>query len=391
MKIIADENIPYVQEAFGRLGEVLALPGRSISADNVHEADLLLVRSITRVDDHLLGGSRIRFVASATIGADHVDLRCLRRRGISFANAPGSNANSVGEYVVAALLVLAQRMDFELAGGTVGVVGVGNVGSNVAAKCEALGIRVIRNDPPLVRETGDPVYRPIEELLEQADIITCHVPLTYEGPDATFQMIDAEFFGRLRRSPILINTARGKVASGEAIARALAEGRLSAAVLDVWEAEPEIDPELLARVQLATPHIAGYSLDGKVNGTEIVYRAACDFLGTEPDWDPSPILSRPPVESLAISCEGKPDQEVIAEAVLSAYNIRADDRRMREALGCDPTLSAASFDRLRQDYPIRREFPNTALRLSGAPAALAEKLRGLGFRIMRPQGPHRSG
>jgi erythronate-4-phosphate dehydrogenase len=239
MKIVADENIPLVKQAFGSFGEVETMPGRKIGPEAVRDAEALLVRSITRVDAALLSGSRVRFVGTATIGVDHVDRDWLKREGIGFASAPGSNAESVAEYVVAALLVLAERMNTSPAGKSLGVIGVGNVGSRVARNARALGMRVLLNDPPLKRATGDARYLTLEETL-QADIVSLHVPLTREGLDRTWHLADEDFFRRMRPGSVFINTSRGAVAVCEGWMKALGK-TLSAAVLDVWEHEPGID------------------------------------------------------------------------------------------------------------------------------------------------------
>jgi len=372
MRIVADENIPYVRKAFGEVGEVVMAPGRSMAPDLVRDADILLVRSVTQVNEALLGDSRVRFVGTATIGTDHIDESFLSERGIAFAAAPGSNANSVAEYVAAALLVLAGRGGWDLAGRRIGVIGVGNVGSLVVAKAEALGMRSILNDPPLARETGDARYRPLDEALD-ADVVTLHVPLTREGPDATFHMVDDRFLGRLREGTILLNTSRGGVVDTAALHRALETGRLGSAVLDVWENEPGIDLDLLRRVDLGTSHIAGYSFDGKVNGTRMLYGAVCAWLGRPADW--RPVLPPPPVPEVAVRTEG---EDGLREAVLAVYDIERDDAALRGLLDLPEAERARAFDRLRKDYPRRREFPNTTVT---APARLRPALAGLGFRV----------
>ncbi|MCK4325827.1 4-phosphoerythronate dehydrogenase, partial [bacterium] len=211
MKIVADKNIPFVEEAFGKLGEVATLPGRQINSSAVKEADVLLVRTVTRVDERLLKGSRVRFVATATIGLDHVDLDYLKKKGIGFASATGCNANSVAEYIVAALLIFAQRYEFSLSGKTIGVVGVGNVGSRVVEKAGILGMNVLQNDPPLARKTGESRFRPLEELLQKSDILTLHVPLSHEGEDATYHMANEALFEKMKKGGFFINTSRGAV------------------------------------------------------------------------------------------------------------------------------------------------------------------------------------
>ena len=293
MKIVADENIPFVEQIFGRLGEVATYAGREIDSSSVKEANILLLRSVTRVDENLLGGSKVRFVGTATIGCDHVDIDYLKKQGIAFSSAAGSNANSVAEYIVAALLILARRHAFSLSGKTIGVVGVGNVGSRVVEKAGILNMNTLQNDPPLARKTHSAHFRPLEELLQESDILTLHVPLTYEGQDATCHLANNSLFQKLKSDSFLINTSRGAVVDNQALLMALKEGKLAGAVLDVWEGEPEISEELLTAVELGTPHIAGYSLDGKTNATLLIYQATCNFLNVSCEWElPQVIYAR---------------------------------------------------------------------------------------------------
>jgi len=377
MRILADENIPYVREAFAALGDVVTMPGRAMNADTVRDAEILLVRSITKVNEALLDGSRVRFVATATIGEDHIDKAYLRERGIAFASAPGSNADSVRQYVTAALLVLAERFDLDLRGMSLGIVGVGNVGSRVCANAAALGMRCVLSDPPLARATGDPKYRPIEEIVD-CDIVTLHVPLTKRGRDATRHLADEAFIRRLRRGAILINTARGAVADGNAAKRALNDGHLRACVLDVWEHEPDIDLELMEKVMIATPHIAGYSFDGKVNGTRQIHEAACRFLNATPQWDPYPLLPAPECPYLEVNGD---DPAVLHKAVREVYDIMRDDAAMRVLLDFPKEERGKRFDLLRKQYPRRREFFNTRVCVNPPNAALEECLAGIGFTI----------
>ncbi|HUU30573.1 MAG TPA: 4-phosphoerythronate dehydrogenase, partial [Phycisphaerae bacterium] len=240
MKIVADADIPLLSDAFGPFGEVVALPAERITAEAVRDATALLVRSVTRVDGRLLEGSRVEFIATATIGFDHVDLGYLEARRIGFASAQGSNARSVAEYVLAALSILAERGRRDMTQKVLGIVGCGNVGGRLGRMAEAIGLRVLQNDPPLARTTHDPRYVPIEALAE-ADVVTFHVPLASEGPDATHHMIGARLLGRLKRGVAVINTSRGAVADSAALKAARGDGRVGALVLDVWEGEPTID------------------------------------------------------------------------------------------------------------------------------------------------------
>jgi len=376
MRIVADPNIPFVREAFGPLGDILLAPGRQINAATARDADLLLVRSVTPVNAALLEGSRVRFVATATIGTDHIDQECLSQRGIGFASAAGSNANSVAEYVVAALFELAHRRKFSLREKILGVVGVGNVGNRVVRYTEALGMRVLPNDPPRQRAERLPQFVALDRVRAEADIITLHVPLTRDGEDATFHLFDKRMLDELtERHPILINTARGAVVDNRALLKAVDGERIGGAILDVWEHEPNILPELLDVVDIGTPHIAGYSFDGKVNGVRMIYRAACEFFGVPPTWKPQ--MPAPPVPRIEIDLDDLPsdvgDEDVIRHAVRTVYSIASDDAALRR--------TPREFDKLRAEYPVRREFFNTALALRNGSDALRRKLAALGFKL----------
>ncbi len=383
MKIVADQNIPFVKECFSSLGDVYVCSGRQITPEVVRDADLLLVRSITPVNEALLSGSRVRFVATATIGTDHVDTDYLERAKITFASAPGSNADSVAEYVVAALLLVAKRCRFMLEGKSIGIVGVGNVGSRVDARCRALGMKTVLNDPPLARVTGDSKYRPLEEALA-CDILTLHTPLTEDGPDATFHLADEIFFSALKKDAVFINTARGAVMETAALKKAIESGKTSAVILDVWENEPTPDPWLVRRVDISTPHIAGYSFDGKVNGLLMIYRAACKFLNVEPQHTEKDFLPPPAVPQIEITPEqiqSSSEEVLLHEIVQQVYPIGRDDFNMREILQVPAEQQGAFFDRLRKDYPVRREFQNTVVKLPRGADSLAAKLAGIGFRV----------
>ena len=381
MLIIADNNIPYAPEAFARFGEVRLADGRSLTAEAVRDAEILLVRSTIKVDEKLLAGAKARFVGTATIGTDHVDLACLARRGIAFASAPGSNADSVAEYWSAAALLVAARLGLDLAGRTCGVVGVGNVGRRVVRRAKALGMSVLKCDPPLARAAGSGEYRPLAELLEKSDLITLHVPLEKAGADPTWHLADAGFFGRLKPGAVYFNTARGAVHDSAALAAALDSKRLAAAVLDVWEHEPAADPALVARADIATPHIAGHSFDGKVNGTRMLYAAVCKFLGEKETWKPADSLPPPEVPRLEIDAAGRSVQDVCAEAVGALYAIAADDARFRATMGRPEAERGRLFNDLRVNYPPRRAFQYTTVALKGGSGVMLQALAGLGFGV----------
>ena len=380
MKIVADENIPCVQQAFASLGEVLLLPGRSMQAAQVRDADILLVRSVTRVDASLLQGSSVRFVGSATIGFDHVDRDYLQQQDIGFATAPGSNATSAAEYVVSALMVLSGQQGFELAGKTVGIIGCGNVGSRVRDRLAALGMTCLVNDPPLQASAGHDEFVALDEVL-QADIVTLHVPLTTSAPHPTLHLLDASALDRLKPGAILINTSRGAVVDNRALDALLARRDDLSVVLDVWENEPSISASLLQQVDLATAHIAGYSYDGKLRGTEMIYRAACDYFAEPLQWRAADELQR----AASIDLRAHDAGDVLAvtrAAVVACYDVRQDDARLRETLSLPATERALAFDRLRKDYPLRREFSESTLLLHEPAGALGQLLSALGFELV---------
>lgn len=378
MKIIADENIPFIEKACKSVADVELVAGRAITPAMLKNADALLVRSITKVSAELLEGSKVKFIGTATIGTDHVDIDYLKSRGIGFSSAPGSNANSVAEYITAAMLTIAERRNITLEGKTLGIIGVGNVGSRVEKKALALGMKVICNDPPLQRQTGDTSkYRPIEDIFG-CDIITVHTPLTKSGEDKTYHLCDENFFKSVKAGTIFFNSSRGEVHETTAIKNAMKSGWLSAAVLDVWENEPNIDAELLEMVDLASPHIAGYSYDGKIIGMIMVYEAMCRHLGLEIKHTANDFLPEPIVPIIEIEKAGT-QQEHLRYAVKRIYDIEADDQRCRAILDTPQQECGKYFDMLRKTYPIRREFQNTVIKK--ADSKLANKLAGLGFKI----------
>jgi erythronate-4-phosphate dehydrogenase len=382
MKIIADANIPFVKECFSSIGDVEVIGGRQITHEVVTDADVLLVRSITPIFADLLTGSKVRFVATATIGFDHVDVGFLRQNCIGFASAPGSNANSAAEYVIAALLEVGQKHNITLEGKSIGIIGVGNVGSRVAKKCEALGMKVFLNDPPLYRQTDDAKYLPIQELFD-CDFITMHTPLTFEGIDKTFHLADGNFFESLKKGCIFINASRGGVVDSEALKAAIQSGRLQAVALDVWENEPKIETALLEMVDIGTPHIAGYSLDGKIAGLIMIYKSVCEYFGAEPKFDAGDFLPEPEVTVIDLNREFENEQNALSETVRKIYRIDRDDAMLRKVIDEPAENRGKYFDKLRKNYPVRREFQNTEVIVENSNDSLANKLRGLGFKVVK--------
>lgn len=388
LHVVADENIPYVREALRPHGRVQTVAGRSIDAATVREADALLVRSVTRVDAGLLSGSRVRFVGSATIGTDHVDREYLAEAGVGFAHAPGSNAGSVVEYVLAALLTLAARRGVSLRGTTVGVVGCGRIGGRLAARLPGLGVAVLRNDPPLANEAGRVgrrhAYVPLRRVLAEADVVTTHVPLTRTGPHPTYHLIGADELKQMRAGAWLVNAARGPVVDNGALLEALRGPRRLAAVLDVWEEEPAPPPALIEAVDLGTPHVAGYSFDGKVGGTVMLHDAFCRHFGRTPAWDPEAVLapSREDRLDLAPPPADLGETAWLGALVRQMYDVEADDARMRDLAVLAEAERAARFAKLRKHYPRRRAFERYRLPEQAVPAACREAVaEGLGVRL----------
>lgn len=371
MKIVADRNIPMVEQAFSTFGVVDQMDGRAIDRRAVAEADIVLVRSITKVHEELLNGSAVKFVATATIGTDHVDTSWLQEQGIGFANAPGSNALSVAQYVICALLSLKNNILKPLRDLTVGVVGVGNVGSRVATLVHALGARTLLCDPPRKTAEGLLNFVDLETVLEQSDVVTLHVPLTTAGRWPTVAMAGKPFFERLRSGAVLMNTSRGGVVNEAALVRH--RDALAGLVLDVWAGEPNPDPMLVDSADIATPHIAGYSYDGKLAGTQMIYDAACRFFGKVPRFDTLSLA----VDSPAV-VDVTRESDPIAAAVHAAYDIDADSLALKSYCALSRETRRGYFDRLRREYPRRLEFQHFHAR---ADSEHGPVLAALGFNV----------
>jgi erythronate-4-phosphate dehydrogenase len=378
LRIVLDRNTPLAASAFKDFGDIVLLDTREMTRRAVKDADILVVRSETKVNRELLEGSRVRFVGTVTIGTDHVDVPYLESRGIGFASAPGSNANSVKEYVLAALLELSTRRGFSLQGKTLGIVGVGNIGSRVAAMAADLGLTVLENDPPLARESRLPRFVPLDDLMK-ADILTLHVPLTRTGEDATFHLFDSRRIATMKPGAILVNSSRGPVVETGALKDALRSGQLSAAVLDVWEDEPAIDAELLELVLLGTPHIAGYSLDGKVNAVRMIREAVARFLSDGSAWNPEGEMPAPEFAQISVQGGGSPE-ELLQSLVKSRYDIALDDRNLRGMLDVPRPSRAVFFAQLRSGYRVRREFPTVRVNVPPGRKSVRKAVEAAGFR-----------
>ena len=353
MNIIADENIIYAEEAFSQFGEVKLLKGREISNSILKDADALFIRSVTNVNKKLLADTKVKFVGTATIGTDHIDIDYLKTNGIEFTSAKGCNSFAVTEYVLAAVNSLINKENKNYADLSIGVIGVGNIGSKLERLFNTLGSKVLLNDPPLKRLTDRSKYISLEEVLSAA-IITCHVPLNLTGDDKTFHLLDEKEIAQIKPGAIIINSSRGPVINNNTLKQRLIVEKDLHAVLDVWENEPNLDLELLELVDLATPHVAGYSLEGKINGTKIIYDKFCEFIQTEKAWQPN----YPTVSDNTIINEYNSEEELINSLFPFIYNIEEDCNFTKSKILSNKNETAAMFDALRKNYKLRRELNN---------------------------------
>lgn len=374
MKIIIDDKIPYIKGALEKVAEVVYLPGNKTTPEIVKDADALITRTRTICNEQLLAGSSVKFIATATIGYDHIDTGYCKKAGIEWTNAPGCNAESVNQYIASALFSWSMRKRSELAGKTIGIVGVGQVGSRIAKTCEILGMNVLMNDPPRERAEGKEKFVSLKTIQKEADIITFHVPLNMSGKDVTFHLANEKFFQNLGKKPLVINSCRGEVVDSDAVYNAIESGDISGYIADCWENEPEIDENLLNIADYGTPHIAGYSRDGKANGTKMSIQAVSRFFGLGlDDWQPSTI-EMPEYSIIEIDGNQRREYSILAEAILSTYDIEDDDEALRESLHL--------FEKLRGDYPVRREFDSYSVRAKNVEPETLEKLKKLGFKTI---------
>lgn len=336
MKVIVDNKIPYIKGIIEQMAdEVIYLPGKDFTPEQVKDAEALIIRTRTVCNRELLEGSKVRFIGTATIGFDHIDTKYCQEAGITWSNCPGCNAGAVEQYVHAALLLLQQEKGIQLKGACLGIVGVGHVGERIRRMAERIGMRVLLNDPPRA-DAGEQGFISLDTLAEQCDIVTFHTPLIREGKYQTFHLADRTFFQKLQRKPYLLNTSRGEVVETEALLEALHTGAVVGAVIDVWENEPHISRELLDKVFIGTPHIAGYSADGKANATRMVLEAFCRFFHKPVNFH----LALPEIPHPGPSGEEE-------FQLLHQYNPHTDCEHLR--------AHPEQFEQLRGDYPLRRE------------------------------------
>ena len=373
MKVVADDKIPFLKGVLESYGiEVDYLAGAKTTPADINNADALITRTRTKCNKALLQDSAVRFIATATIGFDHIDTDYVEEKGIFWTNAPGCNSSSVAQYMTSLLLNLAVAKKFQLAGKVLGVVGVGHVGSKVAAVGRALGMQVLLNDPPRERKENSNEFVGLDTVLAQADIITLHVPLEYEGSDPTYHLADEEFFKKLKSNQYLVNASRGEVVDNQALREALKARKIAGATLDVWENEPEIDLELLNLLDYATAHIAGYSTDGKANGTSMSINALAKFFDLSDELKNFYPGNVPLPENVDLQLpEAGTLEERLLQVVNKSYDISEDTARLRN----DPE----AFEKLRGNYPLRREFHNFFV--SNADCRCGEILQKLGFKL----------
>ncbi|MHC8354844.1 4-phosphoerythronate dehydrogenase PdxB [Pseudomonas sp. LB3P81] len=376
MLIVADENIPLLDAFFEGFGEIRRVPGRSIDRAAVEQADVLLVRSVTNVNRSLLEGSKVRFVGTCTIGTDHLDLDYFQQAGITWSSAPGCNARGVVDYVLGSVLTLAEIEGADLTQRTYGVVGAGEVGGRLVKVLQGLGWNVLVCDPPRqAAEGGD--FVSLEQIVEQCDVISLHTPLKKHGAGSTWHLFDKNRLNQLKPGTWLINASRGPVVDNAALCEVLLQREDLQAVLDVWEGEPEVDVALAELCVLATPHIAGYSLDGRQRGTAQIHQALCDFLGQPARVSLSDLLPVPWLSQVTLHADSDPAW-ALAMLCRGVYDPRRDDADFRRSLVGSVNEQRAAFDALRKNYPSRREIDGLQVRIEGDAPELLKIVAALG-------------
>jgi len=371
MKIVADDKIPFLKGVFEPFAKVDYLPGDQITVDALKTADALLIRSITKCNENLLKDTSVKFIATATIGDDHIDKHYCAENEIQWSSAKGCNALAVEQYVTTALLLLARNHNLNLKDQTIGIIGVGSIGSKIARVAKLFRMKVLLNDPPRARNEGSGKFVSVKLILEKADIISLHVPITKMGEDKTLHLANENFFHQLKRNCIFINTSRGEVVDSFALKQALMNGVVKHTIIDVWENEPDISPELLDLVEIATPHVAGYSLSGKAKGTSMAVHAVSKYFNLGLDnWYPAISVERKTIE---IDGSELSDQEIIYKIYNQVYSIRDDDEALRNSVN--------HFEKLRREYVFRNENNFFNLKIKNVKSELIYLLKKLGFII----------
>ncbi|SES82944.1 4-phosphoerythronate dehydrogenase [Thalassotalea agarivorans] len=371
MNIYYDENMPYVADFFGGMGQLFPFAGREVDAEQISNADVLLVRSITQVNQQLLARNpRIQFVGTATIGVDHIDQPYLASKNIAFSSAPGCNAISVAEYVISALVICGEKYQRDISELSVGIVGAGNTGTRVSEKLAALGIEYKLCDPLLERSGDERQFHSLEDVLA-CDVISLHVPLTREGEHATYHLLDANKLSRLKPEQWLFTACRGEVIDNNALLSMKQQGHGLTLVLDVWEGEPNVLQPLIEYTDIATAHIAGYSLEGKARGTEMLYQALCQHLEIDPTITLDKVLPAAEVSEFELTSDA--DSIMRNKLIKMVYDVRRDDAIFRSQ------LNEIGFDNIRKTYPVRREFSSLSIKAGEYNAS--QQLMDLGFKL----------
>lgn len=375
MKIVADDKIPFLKGVLEPFSSVKYLPGNLITKDHITDADAIITRSITNCNSELLKDTKVKFIATATIGDDHIDKTFCTKNNIQWTSAKGCNSGAVEQYVLSAILNLAIDNAFDISGLTIGIIGVGNIGSKIKRIAEILDLKILLNDPPRAEAEEDNEFVGLDQVLSDSDIISLHVPLIFEGKFKTYHLADETFFDQLEKEKIFINSSRGGVVNTKALIKAIDNQKILHSVIDVWEDEPNIHPELLGWLDYGTPHIAGYSWEGKAMGTAMSVSAISRFfnLGID-DWYPE--IEKPEHNLVSINCEGKTIYEIIREAVNATYDIRKDSHQFKGIYN--------EFENLRRNYSFRWEYDNYNIELKNVTnnSNLSKKLVALGFKIV---------
>ncbi len=373
LRIVADSNIPFLKGALDNVAHVNYIQGSEIKREHLVNTDALIIRTRTKCNETLLRNTPVKFIASATIGFDHIDTDYCQKNGIKWTNAPGCNSGSVKQYVASALAEIMCKENWLFKDVTLGIIGAGNVGKKVESLANTLGIKTLVNDPPRERLEGKGNFTEIDELISKSDIVTVHVPLINQGIDKTYHLANSEFFSKMKKNAWFINTARGEVTDTPALTQSLISKHIAGAVVDVWENEPCINRELLRVSQISTPHIAGYSADGKANGTAMSVRAISKFFKLGLDrWFP-PHIPTPEQNQLQVNCNNKLPEDIYREISLFAYNINTDSEKLKK--------SPDTFEKQRENYPIRREPENISVKLNSCSNSISSMIKKLDYPI----------
>ena len=382
MNIVCAESVMAAEAAFKTIGNCVILPDNKIDNSSLLDADALIIRSKTKVDKRLLQGSNVRFVGSATAGKDHIDTRWLEENKITWSVASGCNANSVSEYVITSLLHLAKKNSFKLKNKTIGIIGCGNVGRAVIKKSHVLGMKVLQNDPIRATEEKDFPHIPLESMLPECDIVTIHTPLTKNVAWPTENLANYEFFENLKPGAIFINTSRGEVCNYNVWLQSQNQRHLSGSVIDVWECEPNLNADHIKTSSISTAHIAGHSAEGKLNGTFDCLDALCNAFEIEKKWDDNSELNEFDPPNIKLDFKNFRNEETLITHITElCYPIEKDDKQLRSTIDLDDIERAICFERIRKNYPLRREFNAFQLNIKNIPDHAEHTLSQLGFKI----------